>query len=107
MDDSIINTVKLNDWGIILSNYYSTIHEVVLTFSDIQRNEKGFEAIVARFERPNEKGFDYAEWKLPCISNTKAFGFSEDEIMEQERYLRNNSTLIWEMAKEKEMMTIA
>ena len=60
-----------------------------------------FETIVARFERPNEKGFDFSEWKLPCIANTKAFGFSEDEIMEQERYLRNNSVLIWEMAREK------
>ncbi len=90
-----------------MSNYYSTINEVVLTFSNIQRNEKGFETIIARLERPNSNGFDYSEWKLPCISNIKAFGFSEDEIMEQERYLRNNSTLIWEMAREKEMMSIA
>ncbi len=90
-----------------MSNYYSTINEVALTFSNIQRNDKGFETIIARFERPNNNGFDYAEWKLPCISNVKAFGFSEDEIMEQEKYLRNNSTLVWEMAREKEMMSIA
>lgn len=88
-------------------NYYSTIREIVFTFSDIQRNDKGFETITARCERPNETGFDYSEWKLPCISNTKAFGFSEDEIMEQEKYLRNNSTLIWEIAREKEMISIA
>ncbi|MCI8646644.1 MAG: hypothetical protein HFE76_07555 [Firmicutes bacterium] len=74
----------------------------MLTFSDIQRNQDGFELIIARFERPNENGFDYSEWKLPCISNMKAFGFSEDEILEQERYLRNNSTLIWEIAREIE-----
>lgn len=90
-----------------MSNYYSTINEVVLTFSNIQRNDKGFETIIARFERSNEHGFDYSEWKLPCISNMKAFAFSEDEIMAQERYLRNNSTLIWEMAREKELMSIA
>ncbi|MBR0092529.1 MAG: hypothetical protein IJP92_12605 [Lachnospiraceae bacterium] len=62
----------------------------------------GFETIMARFERPCENGFDFTEWKLPCISNIKAFGFSEEEIMEQERYLRNNSTLIWEIAREGE-----
>ena len=56
----------------------------------------------ARFERPNATGFDFSEWRLPCIANTKAFGFSEDDIMMQERYLRNNMPLIWEMAREKE-----
>lgn len=91
----------------MVTNYYSTINEVVLTFSNIRLNKDGFESIVARFERPNDNGFDYSEWKLPCVSNTKAFGFSEDEIMEQERYLRNNLTLIWEMAREKEMISIA
>lgn len=90
-----------------MSNYYSTINEIVLTFSNIQKNEKGFEIITARFERPDDAGFDYSEWKLPCIANTKAYGFSEDEIMEQERYLRNNAVLIWEMAREKEMISIA
>ncbi|MCQ4635441.1 hypothetical protein NE619_01750 [Anaerovorax odorimutans] len=88
-------------------NYYSTIDEVVLTFSNIKRNEQGFETIIARFERANNNGFDYAEWKLPCISNIKGFGFSEDEILEQERYLRNNSILIWEIAREKELSSIA
>ena len=78
------------------------IKEVVLTFSNISRNKDGFASIVARFERPNATGFDFSEWQLPCIANTKAFGFSEDDIMMQERYLRNNMPLIWEMAREKE-----
>lgn len=90
-----------------MSIYYSTINDVVLTFSGIQTNQSGFESITARFERANNSGFDYSEWKLPCTSNIKAFGFSEDEIMEQERHLKNNAVLIWEMAREKEMMSIA
>ena len=85
-----------------MTHYYSTIEEIRLTFSDIRTNEAGFETILARFERPANNGFDFTEWKLPCISNIKAFGFSEEEIMEQERYLRNNSTLIWEIAREGE-----
>ena len=52
----------------IMTNYYSTINEVVLTFSNISRNKDGFASIVARFERPNATGFDYAEWQLPCIA---------------------------------------
>lgn len=85
-----------------MTSYYSTINEVVLTFSNISRNKDGFASIVARFERPNATGFDFSEWQLPCIANTKAFGFSEDDIMMQERYLRNNMPLIWEMARERE-----
>ena len=89
-----------------MSNYYSTINEVVMSFSNISVNKDGFETIIARFERPNKTGFDYSECKLPCVCNMKAFGFSEDEIMEQERYLRNNAPLIWEIARE-EMVSIA
>ena len=84
-----------------MRNYYSTINNVILTFSDIKTNENGFETILARFERSNESGFDFTEWKLPCICNIKTFGFSEDEIMEQERYLRNNAPLIWDIAREE------
>ena len=89
-----------------MSNYYSTINEVVMSFSNISVNKDGFETIIARFERPNKTGLDYSEWTLPCVCNMKAFGFSEDEIMEQERYLRNNAPLIWEIARE-EMVSIA
>lgn len=90
-----------------MKNYYSTIDHLVMTFSDIERNDYGFEIIIARFEKEHEEGFYYSEWKLPCISNTKSFGFSEEEIFEQERYLRNNATLIWELAREQEESKIA
>ncbi len=85
-----------------MANYYSTINGVIMTFSDIRRNSNDFETITIRFERAADSGFDFSEWKLPCIATIKSFGFSEDELMEQERYLRNNSPLIWEIAKEKE-----
>lgn len=84
-----------------MKNYYSTINDVCLTFSNIRINENGFETILARFERPGKSGFDYSEWKLPCICSMKAFGFSEDEIMQQERYLRNNAPLMWDIAREE------
>jgi len=88
-------------------NYYSTVDNQVLTFSNIITDNNGFEKIKARFERANDKGFDYSEWILPGLSNTKAYGFSEDEIMTQERYLLNNLLLIWEIAREKELIQSA
>jgi len=90
-----------------MSNYYSTIDNNILTFTDIISDSNGFEKITARFERAKEKGFDYSEWTIPGLSNTKAYGFSEDEILSQERYLLNNQLLIWEIAKEKEIMSNA
>jgi hypothetical protein len=90
-----------------MSNYYSTINGNVLTFSNILADQNGFESIKARFERANEKGFDYSEWNIPALSNTKAYGFSEDEIMLQERYLLNNMLLIWEIAREQEVAKYA
>ncbi len=90
----------------ILKNYYSTVDNIVLTFSDIEE-KNGFDEITVYFERPNDKGFDFAEGKLPNNMFYKTYGFSEDELLELERYLRNNNSLIWEIAREKESVTIA
>lgn len=80
--------------------YYSTVDNVVLTFSKINKNGI-FEEIDVRFERPNEKGgFDFAEGKLPNNVFYKTYGFSEDELLDLENYLRNNAFLIWELARE-------
>ncbi len=90
----------------ILKNYYSTVDNIVLTFSDIEE-KNGFDEITVYFERPNGDGFDFAEGKLPNNMFYKTYGFSEDELLELERYLRNNNSLIWEIAREKESVTIA
>ncbi len=89
-----------------MKNYYSTVDNVVLTFSDIEENN-GFEEITVLFERSNDHGFDFAEGKLPNNMFYKTYGFSEDELLELERYLRNNNFLIWEIAREKEGVIVA
>lgn len=86
--------------------YYSTVDNIVLTFSDIEE-KNGFEEITVRFERPNENSFDFAEGKLPNNMFYKTYGFSEDELLELEKYLRNNNFLIWEIAREKEGVIVA
>lgn len=81
--------------------YYSTVDDIVLTFSKIQKNGI-FDEIYFRFERANKNGgFDFAEGKLPNCRFDKTYGFSEDELMELQNYLKNNAFLIWEIAYEK------
>lgn len=89
-----------------MKNYYSTVDNVILTFSDIEE-KNGFDEITVYFERPNDNGFDFAEGKLPNNIFYKTYGFSENELLELEKYLRNNNSLIWEIAREKESATIA
>ena len=85
-----------------MKNYYSTVDDVVLTFSNIEERN-GFDEISVRFERATKNGFDFAEGKLPDNQFYKTYGFSEDDIMRLENYLRNNSFLIWEMAREQKV----
>lgn len=44
-----------------MKNYYSTIDNIVLTFSDVEEDKNGFDSITFRFERTNDNGFDFAE----------------------------------------------
>ncbi len=85
-----------------MKNYYSTIDNVVLTFSNIEEDTMGFDFIEFRFERANDNGFDFAEGKLPENQVYKSYGFSEDELLQMQEYLRNNAVLIWEIARESE-----
>ena len=86
-----------------MKNYYSTVDDVVLTFSSIEQ-VNNFDSITVLFERANKNknGFDFAEGKLPNNLFYKSYGFSEDELMDLENYLLRNSFLIWEIAKERE-----
>lgn len=77
--------------------YYSTVNDVTMTHSDIV-DESGIDCVFVHFERANEKGFDFADAKIPHFSFAKSYGFSEDELMQMTKYLKNNSALIWEFA---------
>ena len=82
-----------------MKNYYSTMDNIICTFSDIEEVQ-GFDEITIRFERQQESGFDFAEGKLPNNMFYKSYGFSEDELLELEQYMKNNAFLIWELARE-------
>lgn len=82
-----------------MKNYYSTMDNIICTFSDMEEVQ-GFDEITVRFERQQESGFDFAEGKLPNNMFYKSYGFSEDELLELEQYMKNNAFLIWELARE-------
>ena len=82
-----------------MKNYYSTVEEIVTTFSDISIDNFS-ESIMVRFEKPIDTGFAFAEYRLPSRVNIKCYGFSEDELFELEDYLICNESLIWELARE-------
>ena len=82
-----------------MQNYYSTVDDIVLTFSSIHETNY-LEQIQLHYERPNGKGFDIAELILPTYNFTKIMGFNEDEAFELESYARDNAPLIWELARE-------
>lgn len=83
-----------------MKNYYSTVDNIVLTFSDIEE-KNGFDEITIYFERPNENGFDFAEGRLPENQFYKCFGFSEEELIKLNKYIRNNASLIWKIAQDE------
>jgi hypothetical protein len=71
---------------------------IVLTHSDIKDGELG-RSVRFRFERPSASGFDFAEGILPERTILKSYGFSEDELLAFDSYLRDNLFLIWEYAQ--------
>ena len=84
-----------------MKNYYSTVDGIRLTFSDIEEDRDGFDIITFYFERGNQNGFEFAEGSLPENRIYKTSGFNEDELLWMQEYIRNNSFLIWEIAKER------
>ncbi len=83
-----------------MKHHYSTIDGIHTTFSDIYASEPKGESIVVHMERATANGFDQAEFILPSISCTKCMGFTEDELLRLTTFVRNNSSLILEIARE-------
>ena len=63
-----------------MKNYYSTVNEVVTTFSDISEN--GFmETITVHFEKPTENGFSFADYELPTRALKKCVGSLDERFL--------------------------
>lgn len=73
-------------------------NSVTMTYSSLLLKE-GKKAICVRFERASEKEVHYAEAFLPDYTIQKKFGFSEDEIIQLEEYLKLNKDFILQESK--------
>lgn len=65
----------------------------------IYTNRDGAEQLIVRTEKNNDPSA-FAEFRLPSKNCFKSYGFSEDELMEMQKYLLHNEPLIWEDARE-------
>jgi len=85
-----------------MKHYYSTSDGIVLTHSDMEESNMG-RRVKVYFERPSKNpedgGFDFAEGDIPSFQFHKSYGFSQNELLLLEKYIRNNSFLIWEYAQ--------
>ena len=73
---------------------------ITVTFTDIHVSPLSGENMSVYFERPSERGFDIAEYILPVCCLKKCMGFQEDEEYRLRQFVKNNSPLIWEIARE-------
>ncbi len=71
----------------------------IVTFSDIKSDENG-EHIRMYFEKPVPEGFHFLETSLPDLNVVDEEGYSEPELTKLLTFARNNSPLIWELARE-------
>lgn len=78
-----------------------TPKDIMVTFSDIHVSPTCGESICVRLERPTERGFDVAEYVLPACYLKKCMGFNEDEEYGLRQFVKNNSPMIWEIAREE------
>ncbi len=73
---------------------------ITVTFTDIHESPSSGESLSVCLERPSEHGFDVAEYILPSCLLKKCMGFQEDEEYGLRQFVKNDSPLIWEMARE-------
>ena len=61
---------------------------------------EGGSKITVHLERSSERGVDIAEYILPACVLKKCMGFNEYEEYVLRQFVKNNSPLIWEIARE-------
>ena len=79
--------------------FYSEIDGVTLTYGDIV-DDGTLETVPVYFERDDGEGdFDFAEGSLPTCYFPRSRGFSELELEELARFLKDNMVAIYDDAR--------
>ncbi len=61
----------------------------------LYEDRDGGENLAIRVEREDNPDA-FSEWRLPDVACEKSFGFSEDDLFEIEKFLRNNESIMWD-----------
>lgn len=67
-----------------------------ISYSDVRDDN----TVLVVVERPRDWGFDSAKCLLPAYTWTDIDGFSDDDLVEFDAFVRNNASLIMQFAKE-------
>lgn len=79
--------------------FYSEIDGVTLTYGDVV-DDGTLETVPVYFERDDGKGdFDFAEGSLPTCYFPRSRGFSELELEDLARFLKDNMVAIYDDAR--------
>lgn len=69
-----------------------------ITYSDLKHDEE--EYIVLYFERPNDKGFDSAEFRYPGMNFNNIKGFSQNDLSDIIKHIKRLGPHALKFAKE-------
>jgi hypothetical protein len=78
--------------------YMTLADETLITHSHLMDRD-GVKIVEVHFERPTEKGFDVARCSLPSYEWILSDGFSDNEIAEFEKMLRDGVHVFFKYAE--------
>lgn len=83
-----------------MKNVYAEIaDQILVTYNDIKCDRNG-EHIALYFEKPIDGGFAFLETSLPDLNVIDTSGFTPNQVTDLMSFAKDNSPLIWEMARE-------
>ena len=90
---------------IMLYKFASFPDGTEISYSEILKDENGTNTLRIFIERWDEKisDFDTLEFYLPSMKITKQKGFSEHEVADHLRHIKNLGGMLFEVAKEEEL----
>ncbi len=81
-----------------LYNFGEKKSTLVVMILKLTEDRDGAEHVAMRIEKP-EEAESFAEIFLPEFYCRKSYGFSEQELLEINKYLLHNEAIIWEIAR--------
>jgi hypothetical protein len=79
---------------------YVTLPDDTLVTHSHLKDENGVKTVLVHFERPIPYGFDSARCSLPTYKWVMRDGYSDEEILDFEQFLRDNAHLFYKYAEQ-------